>query len=58
MKKEYKITEIYNAQEKNIEEKLKKIFISFLIEKSQETRYNQNNMDKGNLLLSEREVKK
>ena len=33
MKKEYKITEIFNSNEKNIEEKLNEAFIIFLTEK-------------------------
>ena len=33
MVKEYKVKEIFNANEKNIEEKLEAVFISFLIEK-------------------------
>ena len=33
MAKEYKIEEIYNPDEKNIEQKLEAIFITFLIEK-------------------------
>ena len=33
MQKEFKITEIYNPKEKNIEEKLTEVFILFLTEK-------------------------
>ena len=33
MRKEYTITEIYNPNEKDIEEKLREIFIIFLTEK-------------------------
>ena len=33
MKKEFKIIEIFNPDSKNIDERLKEVFIAFLIEK-------------------------
>ena len=33
MKKEYKIKEVFNENEKTIQEKLQEVFISYLIEK-------------------------
>ena len=43
MPKGYAVIEIFNPKEKNIEEKLKEIFISFLVEKYNEIGYNHDN---------------
>ena len=55
MRQEYKIKEIYNPKEKNIEEKLQEVLITFLaektannLEKNMNTRYNANNRTRGN----------
>lgn len=49
MSKKYTVTEVYDANEKNIEEKLQEVFITFLtekitnnLEKSIDTGYNPN----------------
>jgi len=47
MKREYKIEEKFNPKEKNIEEILQEIFITFLLEKSQEIEYNHSSWIRG-----------